>query len=151
MQSERCNCILRYISEKSRFRTNPPAESCMFFRVCCKSVDSAEKLPSFPKFQSVSRVIFHIYKRNSLWYHEYDEQYHTIFKEKGAFIHAKLCDYNYTAVRQQRAGHRHCYGKKAGHSPIRQKCTGKRGRGDRQHPALSGGVQQKRHEFLRLL
>ena len=151
MQPERCNCILRYISEKSRFRTNSPAESCMFFRVCCKSVDSAEKLPSFPKFQSISRVIFHLYKRNSLWYHEYDEQYHTIIKEKGAFIHAKLCDHNYTAVRQQRAGHRHCYGKKAGHSPIRQKCTGKRGRGNRQHPALSGGVQQKRHEFLRLL
>ena len=83
MQSERCNCILRYISEKSRLRTNSPAESCMFFRVCCKSVDSAEKLPSFPKFQSVSRVIFHIYKRNSLWYHEYDEQYHTILREKG--------------------------------------------------------------------
>ena len=74
---------------KSQFRTNSPQNPACFFESVAKAW-IPPKTAKFPKFQSVSRVIFHIYKRNSLWYHEYDEQYHTIFKEKGAFIHAKF-------------------------------------------------------------
>ncbi len=42
----------------------------MFFQVCCKNIDTAEKPPTFLNYSEVSRIKSHIYKRVGLWYDE---------------------------------------------------------------------------------
>ena len=102
-----------------------------------KTANFSEKHTGFscniPYLQTEQFVVWWIWWAIS-WYSK---------KERG-FLHAKLCNHHYTAVRQQRPGHWRCRSEKAGHSPIRQKCAGKRVRVDRQHTPFSGGIQQKR-------
>ena len=122
-----------------------------FFRVCCRTINTTKKPPTFPKNTRVSRVIFHIYKRNSLWYDEYDEQYHDIMKRKGAF---SMQNYVITITRQFGSRGRDigvAAAKKLGIPLYDRNVLEKEDRGDRQHTPFSGGIQQKRHERIGIL